>query len=361
MKILTLIGASLVYGAAQAAPQYKATTLQPPAITQQVIGLWASSRASHQFIAGSILYLDNGDVSRAVVWRNDVPEILPPAEPDNQHALCIAAYSDQSVLIRDGYTGKCYWYKDGAFTKIDTLGKGIYVQQANKNRQFALLLNSSTFQDQAALWQNDVIAPLNGIGYRSRAYGILEDGTVLGNAEQPNQFGAACIWKPGSLNPTLLNVPGIGSRIERGTSNGYYFGIRTLEDYSNAPFLYKDGLSTDLVKPQWYGDNPFVIGVDTSGRAIIHTQSSTYGVKDTLWDHGVPYKFTDLILDSEVANNFPTLRSMSEDGTLFGGYLTPDFKYTAVVFTPVPEPASMAILGLGALAVLRRRRGNGGR
>lgn len=42
--------------------------------------------------------------------------------------------------------------------------------------------------------------------------------------------------------------------------------------------------------------------------------------------------------------------------TQFGSNFTPRVANTTIYYAPVPEPASMAVLGLGALALLRRRR-----
>ncbi|MBS1706477.1 MAG: hypothetical protein JST40_11420, partial [Armatimonadetes bacterium] len=190
MKNTVLIAISLYCGAAQAAPQYHATELQSPDLGYQIIRLSVNCGNGANLVAGTIIYLENSvPTTRIVVWRSGSPEVLSVPNSPNQLPSCVAVHQDGSILIRDANSGAAYWYKDGVYTQLQGIDKTMYVQQANQNRQLALLLNSNTFQDQAALWQNDVITPLNGIGYRSRAYGILEDGTVIGNAEQPNQFG----------------------------------------------------------------------------------------------------------------------------------------------------------------------------
>ena len=93
-------------------------------------------------------------------------------------------------------------------------------------------------------------------------------------------------------------------------------------------------------------NNPFVLDANTTyGMALVmgpeagHDYTNGDGSNQN-------YSNSDLTLDLGAASNVP----------FTGNTFTPRVWNGTIYYDPVPEPASMAILGLGALALARRKR-----
>lgn len=133
-----------------------------------------------------------------------------------------------------------------------------------------------------------------------------------------------------------------------------YYG----RDLSSAAFAWRNGAI------QWYGDptgarNFYATGVNNDGVIV-----GSYIVEES-----TGYSFTGggFVIENGVVKDLDTLiagsgwkmlsaSAISGNGRIVGSARDAAGNVHSVMLNPVPEPASLAALGLGALAVMRRRR-----
>ncbi|RYG33869.1 PEP-CTERM sorting domain-containing protein [bacterium] len=170
---------------------------------------------------------------------------------------------------------------------------------------------------------------------------------------------------------SAVPVPITVSYTVSGAAGDYTLDFTLTNSSGHAPLgLYFFGVSTGslLDTPSAFGDNgtwnPFTYG--GSGPDITHASTwitNPYGL-DRVWDgaslSGFKVSVTDLVIPTSInwfAYGVDETSTYDGHGSFNGDAFNPGFAGT-ITTQAVPEPASMAALSLGGLALLRRRRKN---
>ena len=196
------------------------------------------------------------------------------------------------------------------------------------------------------------------------------EGNVVGDSI--HIFGINTETPPGNNDP-LRYWPGLsaestteftGFTLEasaslNGSGSGYMYGITIWGDRSHY-IMY--GLDFDASVPyqpsKWtaYGGMPIpeIMPTWTILGGPINDPNGLHQVKVELAGGVARFWFDEVLLDT-------TSFSMPNAKLRLGAFArangdTVDASYSSIVFTPVPEPATMAVFGLGLLAFIKRRR-----
>lgn len=222
-------------------------------------------------------------------------------------------------------TGTAAWATDG----VSQVGVGGYEQ----NRGHALLWYGTA----------QSVVDLHPQGYvHSHAYGVWGD-VQIGNLADFSLPEGPVMWRGTAESMTFLPLP-------KGYTNGFAYAIHGDQIVGNA------GLPTGAVAVIWnaktlsFTDLGAGVGHDTNG---VHQVGYSAG-RAKMWA-GTAQSALDLHQFLPVGFTESRALGIDENGVIVG-WASGGQIVVPVAWTPIPEPATIAALGIGVLALCFRRR-----
>lgn len=218
---------------------------------------------------------------------------------------------------------------------------------------------------QPAVWERGKgVTTLSSISY-GHITGLSKDGRVaIGNNLDNKQF---FLWS----NETGIVSPGVPSNYEQATvwdisADGSIVGGRLEFGLRTRPFYWneQDGyILLDYLDPSFL--KGAVTGINHDGSLIVGYNAPDYRHIEEeiafIWDAQNGVRNLQAVLENDFGLNLDgwtltTAIGLSEDGTtIFGRGIDPDGNFDFWV-AEIPEPATLSLLALGGLALLRKRK-----
>jgi len=315
----------------------------------------------HAFLYSNGAMTDLGTLGGDLSWAhgiNDLGQIVGSSHgaDGNSHAFL---YTDGEMIdlgTLGGRTSTAY--------AINNAGQVVGISHTADGPQHAFLYSDGVMHD---------LGTLGGIG--SAAFGISEAGEVVGLTQTADQNQVAFLYKDGQMRP-LADFDGHGSRGNAFSSDGKVVGTAGNDGHSQA-FVFADGQVEFIPMPvieqtppshlEWTNSYGLAVNADGDvvGTVTITTEDMPGSTLVMFEDHfvysdGQAESIRDLLRPEDWGGwYFLGLADINDNGQIAASASRlPSYRTHAVLLTPIPEPASLALLTLAtaACALTRRRR-----
>lgn len=275
-------------------------------------------------------YLTDDSYQIPFFWQDGV---MTSISGGNAWAIDINNSGQVLVGIGGGYS---YIWQNG---KSNSIGK-VEGHAINDYGQVVGITRES-FGVSAFLWENGVLTDLEIFfgGIQSAALDINNKGQIVGYAEDsPYSFrNRAFLWQNGTASD--LKIEGQANAIN---NHGLIIGSS-----DKGQFIWKNG-NTEFFPSTWFND------LNDLGQ-IVGSTFSQQGYRAILMQDDIIYDLNNFIYGDNYGLTLQSAISINNNGQIVGLCLTPSGKTESFLFTPIPEPATIGLLGLGGIAVFRKR------
>jgi len=186
----------------------------------------------------------------------------------------------------------------------------------------------------AFLWENGSMSNLESLTGNSHGYAINENLQIVGYVDS-----IAFMWEDSNVT-SLGTLGGSYSFAWDISDSGWIVGNSGVSGSLSHAFLWADGMMTDL-------GNGIAEAINDLGQVV---GSPSLG----LWENGTATPLLDLLIENPGWYDLYG-RNINNSGQIVGEGSIANGDIHAFLMTPIPEPTTLLLLGLGSLLAVKRR------
>jgi len=296
---------------------------------------------------------------RAFFW-DEGNGLLQLTVPDGSTTVAYGINDAGSVSAYSSTLGGFIWDRTNGVQILGNLnGRAIYPRRINASGQVAGEYTNAAGDTRAFLWNQPTgLRDIGAFaGNRSSAQAINDVGTVVGDSYDSNNIYHAFIWdEVHGMRNLGFPCPAFQSAALDINNSSEVVGYTYEARGHPVGFLWNATSGTIQLGTLTPLGNSWAFGINDSGRVVGESTSSASRNVAVIWDETNGIQDLNLLLSGSGSVFLNRAIDINECGQIICDGITAQGDMHGFLLTPIPEPATLSLLALGGLALLRRRR-----
>ena len=254
---------------------------------------------------------------------------------------------------------KAFVYSSGTMTTLSINANYSSAQAINNNGLIVGEYGMSTGNSDihGFLYNAGTVTDLGGLGGNyTTPFGINTSGQIVGYSRTTNGVDHPFLYSGGRMMDlgTLWGTSGEATAIN---DSGQVVGLLGSPSVNSRAFLYSNGQMIDLGTMGGSGAYSAADGINNFGQIVGQAQNGQFQMHAFLYSNGVMLDLNNLIV-TNAGWTLKEAKAINDNGQIVGLAVNTAGDQHAFLLTPIPEPAAVSLLSLGAAVcfVIRRPR-----